>query len=177
MECKKCKKTIPSDSKFCVHCGKKVTSEDETVKTANSKSKDLPEIMLEVSNHLEFIGYEIGDNQIEENGVVRFIAKHKNRSNLFVSYLLSASALIFVANYTIKNVESESKKHKFLEAINHLNNLTVLSVFSVGTAFDTITCSSWYPAVYSKKEFSNFLEFFENEIMRMLRSDVLQEFV
>lgn len=179
MECENCKKTIPSDSKFCVHCGKKVEKKDTKKDDKDIEiPKDLSKDLSDVRNHLEFMGYEAGENQIEENGIIRFSAVNANRSNLFITYLPSANALLFSATYNIKDSPTEVKKQKLLDVANQINNNTILSTFTIGTEFNTITGSSWYPSdAYSKKQFSNFLDLFENEIIRTFRLDILQEFI
>lgn len=175
MECENCKKTIPSDSKFCVHCGEKVEKKD----TKKDKEEiEMPKALSEVRNHLEFMGYEAGENQVEESEIIRFLAINPNRSNLFITFLPSANALLFSATYNIKDSPSETKKQRLLNAANQINNNTILSTFTIGTEYNTITSSSWYPSdAYSKKQFSNFLDLFENEIISILRSDILKEFI
>jgi len=178
MECEKCKKIIPNDSKFCVHCGEEIGIEEEKPKKEQQKNQIVPKIISDIRNHIEFMSYELGDNQIEENGVIRFLASNKNHPNLFISYFNSVNALLFVANFSIPKVDSEQKKHRLLEAANRINSeLAIISTFSIGTDFNIITFSSWYPDNYSKKDFSNFLEVFQNEISRLSANEGLQEFV
>lgn len=170
MECVKCKKSIPEDSKFCEYCGEKVEKEEIKVETP-------PKILSDIMNHLEFMGYEVGETQTEDTGLIRLLATNKNRSNLFITYFPSVDMLTFAAVYTIKQITDEVNKHKFLEAINQLNGTTIVSVLYANPDFNSISGSAWYPGTYSRKEFSNFLDFFEGEINRVLRSDILKEFI
>jgi hypothetical protein len=177
MECKKCTKIIAEDSKFCEFCGAKVEQEKKEEKQEQKVDMETPKIISDVRNHIEFMGYELNDSQVDDNGILRFLAIHKNRPNLFISYFSSGNALLITANYTISKVDSEPKKQKLLEVANHINNnLAIISAFSVGADFNIICFSTWYPDVYSKKEFSNFLETFENEISRLSGYEGLQEF-
>lgn len=180
MYCENCKKTTPEDSKFCVHCGKEVEvdnnkKEDTKIKINYQK---LPKIVNDIRNHLEFIGYEIRPNQIEENGVNRFLAVHKNRSNLLISYLPGSNVLLFIANFKIPKIETEVRKRKILELANRINGTAaVISTLCIYDDFAGLSFSTWYPDYYSKKDFSNFLEIFQNEINRLCTYKDLQEFV
>ena len=119
---------------------------------------------------------ELEENTFEEN-IARFIARHPNHPNLIFSYFSFNDSYSIFSLYTIKPANSEAKKHQLLEAINQINLKTILSTFCVGDAFDSITCATWYPNYYSRKEFSNFLEYFEMEITSKLRLDILEDFV
>lgn len=177
MNCDKCQKEIDEDSKFCDHCGSKVEESQKENKTKD-KEKALPQVLADVKNHIEFIGYEVEEVEPEDSGVIRLYARHKSRSNLIISYLPSIEALIFVSNFKYTRVESEIKKNNILKTVNEINNnLAIITSFSVGSDFDTVSISSWYPSDYSKKNFSDFLEIFENEISRLLANEEFQKLI
>lgn len=170
MECNNCNKNISEDSKFCVHCGEKVKKEVVV------KEKIPNNVLTDIKNHLEFVGYEIGKDEIESNGVVRTLVNHISRSNLFISYFPSVNLFIFTANYSVKKV-LEKDKAKFLETINHFNNTSFMVTCYTNDALDVFSTSSWYPNIYFKKDFSNFIDLFENETVAKIRHDDFQKYI
>lgn len=177
MKCEKCDKEIEDNSKFCVHCGEKVKEKNDQTKKKETEDDRIPKGLSDVRNHLEFIGYDVNENQIEDSGIIRFLATHPNRSILIVAYFPSVKFFTFVANYRIKKISSESGKNKLSELINQFNNNSIISTFSVSNDSDTISCASWYPDFYSKKDFSCFIEFFENEVTSKFKLEEFKEFL
>jgi hypothetical protein len=172
MECKNCNNTIPSDSKFCVHCGEKVNSE-ETTEEVKPIKMDASKSLEEIRNHLEFIGYEMSEDQKEENRIL-FTATHVNHPNLIISYFHQFPVITIVSVYTIKTMKSEKNKDDLTRILNDLNNASIITYFSTPD-FETIQCASWYPDNYSKKSFSTFLDFFEAEINNKFQNDELKK--
>lgn len=178
MECNNCKKTIPDDSKFCVFCGEKIEDILEKISENNEEKQVMPKVVKDIRNHLEFMGFELNDNIVEDNDVIRFVAMNKNRPNFIVSYIALANTVLFVSVFTIPKINSETKKNQLLKTANQINNnLSVISAFSISDDFKSINISACYPDEYSKKEFSNFLEYFQNEINRITNFEDLKEFV
>jgi hypothetical protein len=167
MHCKNCKKEIEKESKFCQYCGEEV---------GKIKDIDIPETLVEIRNHLEFIGYELSEN-INDEGIVRVIARHSNHPNLIFTYSSGFDTYTLVSIFTIKKVVAENKKTKLLEALNHFNMNTMITTFGCNDDFDSITCACWHPNIYSRKEFANFLEIFESDINKCFSSELLKDFV
>jgi len=178
MKCNNCGKKNPDDSKFCVHCGVKVDSIKKVVEEKKpTKKNDIPKTVSEIQNHLEFIGYEIGDNVEEENGTIRFLCVNKSRSNLLITFFPVLDFFIFAANYKIIKATSSDKKITLLNLINTMNNNSAISSFSVGDDFDIFTCATSCPNYYNKKNFSNLIEVFEGEIQNKFQLEDFSEFL
>jgi DNA-directed RNA polymerase subunit RPC12/RpoP len=171
MKCIHCNKQISDDSVYCEHCGKKIEDEPKQ----QTKKNDPPKIFQDVKNHLEFIGYEFTEPQFEKNGLVQILGKHPSRSNLFISFFPTIG-FTFVATYTLNKPSNETQKNKLLATINELNNQAIITSYGLTKSFDGVQCASWFPLIYKKSAFSQFIELFEDDIRRRLQSDAMKEY-
>ncbi len=167
MKCKECKKTNPEGSKFCAFCGANLIEE------AVFKYQDL---FNKVTEHLEFIGYEIGKLEKGEDGsYLRVLATHNNRSNLLISFT-DKGTMYFVSFYRINKDKVNKKILEALTVINKMNNTGSVCSYSFPEGNNNLVCSSWYPGEYSKKCFSDFLELYEADIQGRISSSGILDF-
>ena len=100
MICRNCSKNIDEDSKFCQFCGEKSEKAEDT------KIEDVDKQFID---HLEFLGYEV-EKLEAQNSSQRYLAKHKNRSNLIFNPIKN-TGISFVSFYTL-----DDKKNKIIES-------------------------------------------------------------
>lgn len=171
MKCNKCHKLIEDDSKFCEHCGEKV--EKVPVPSKHVDKVQASELSTKIINHLEFLGYEVGAISTE-NGVDSFLAKHPDKSNLFIKNIPDFG-LSVVSFYTMDTKKITKSKDKYLEILNTLNSGSLLCTYS-NSPENTLVISSWLPAHYDKKEFSHFLDAYERDIRRQFNTPGLMNY-
>lgn len=171
MKCVSCDKTISEDSIFCEFCGTKI---EEPNKKAAKKTTKEPENIVMIKNHLEFLGYEVGENY-GEDGKFNYFAKHANKSNLFINYIPDFGFL-FTSNWGFEKEKIAKNRGKFLEIVNEMNRTAFLGAYCLTESEDTLNCAAFYPYEYSKKTFSKFIEFFESEIRKKLQTKGTDDF-
>jgi|SRR3989344_8254058 len=164
MNCKNCNKNIENDSKFCQFCGEK------TEKSENTKIEYLDKDFI---GHLEFLGYEV-ENPEEQDASQRYIARHKNRSNLIFNPVKD-TGITFVSVYTLNENKVEKNRETMLETINSLNYQALFCNFSLSSE-NTLICAALYIGKYSKKGFADFLELYEADIQARLKDEKLLKF-
>lgn len=165
MKCKNCKQEVSSQSRFCEHCGEVI-----------GENKNVPEGVVAIRNHLEFIGYEISENEHLDADALRFTCTHSHKHNLTVTYSPAIEIFLFVSNFTMPSPK-DSQKPKLLKVINQLNQQSIITTFNISDEMDLITCAFTYPNSYSKKVFSKIFDFFAAEVSNKLGSEELQEFI
>jgi hypothetical protein len=172
MVCDKCKKQISDDCKFCTYCGTKVEHKKEEGTRSNIKSDN---VNIEVINHLEFLGYEVTEN--ESSGAnTNLFAKHKSRSNLWIQCIPNMG-YSFVANYTINKEKVTKGRDKLLEVLNKVNGKTCwMCSISLNDDNESLMCSAWYPNKYNKSTFSDFIDLYERDINNAFKLQELLEF-
>ncbi|OGC68603.1 hypothetical protein A2415_01165 [candidate division WWE3 bacterium RIFOXYC1_FULL_39_7] len=174
--CVSCQKLISDDSKFCEHCGEKVQhKEPEHKKTDGIKFSTKSKEASKVVDHLEFLGYSISDNGSKDD-LVKFIAFHKVKNNLFVNYS-PATGFIVYTMFSLNQEKISKKRKELLEILNKANNFTHLCAFSISEGEQpSLISATWYPPEYSKSTFSDFLDLFEQDTRRGLNTEGLTEF-
>lgn len=172
MQCEHCKKTISEDSIFCEHCGKKIT---KSMNKKNIKAlKETPKLYKEILSHLEFLGYEVRDEDIN-NDSFGCSLKHKNRHNLY--YRLNERAGVsFSVTYIVNKEKILDHKLEVLEAVNQLNTISTLTTYAFSNEFDAVHCFAWFPLYYSKSLLANFIELMEGDINRLLSNETLRKY-
>lgn len=156
MKCVDCKKTIDDESKFCEHCGAKV-----------SRDGDLSKII----EHLEFLGFEVEKSDANSN----YLATHKTKSNILFTYDESIG-LSICSFFNLDEKKVKKNRVDLLETINRMNNTTIVISFSLNKA-NGLACSSWFPPTYTKKLFSDFLDLYESDMQRRFKdNDYLKDF-
>lgn len=171
MKCNKCHKLIEDDSKFCEHCGAKI--EKTTVSAKHADKVEVSELSTKIIDHLEFLGFEVGAIS-SEKGVDSFLAKHPDKSNLFIKNIPDFG-LSIVSFYTLDEKKIAKSKDKYLEILNTLNSGSLLCTYSCSPE-NTLVISSWLPAHYDKKEFSHFLDAYEGDIRRQFNTPGLRDY-
>lgn len=167
MKCKKCNKLNPEGSKFCAFCGANLEPKRSFIHE---------ELVQKVTNHLEFNGFEINDpEELEEGKHIRILAKHKNKSNLMITFT-DVGMMTFLSLYKINKEKVEEKLLEALTVINKMNAAALICSYSLTDENDRLLCSSWYPGEYSKKSFSDFLEIYEKDIQARINTSGILDY-
>jgi hypothetical protein len=165
MKCKICSKSISEESQFCEHCGAK----QSTIGLRDEYSS-----INEIFNHLEFLGYEVHEQENTENKF-QALAKHKTKSNILFTFSPNIG-FSFVSYFNLDQGKVKKKLDELFTRINTMNNKSILIAFSIVPALDSIVCGSWYPSEYSKKTFSEFIELYEIDIKARLDDSKIIDF-
>ena len=164
MKCPNCGKKLSKDSAFCGQCGKQISKDGGL----------LEEIADKITNHLEFLGYKVTTNN-DDKGNISINAINQNKNNLFIRII--KNGITVVAFFTVDKDKAEKNKSKLLEAINKMNNQALLTSFSMSEDFKSIVCGTWYPLVYNKESFGNFIDLFANDINIRFSGNNISELV
>lgn len=163
MKCPNCKKDISEDSLFCEHCGQKAEKKKED-KKPDEVFEDSNKIKKNILDHLEFMGYEI----TVTDPIGRYLGKHQSKPILNITIGNGVSITTF---YKVDTKKIEKSRSKALELLNKMNNTSSISSFSLTINNESLVCATWYPSIYSKKTFADFMDLFENDIRRALQID------
>jgi len=175
MFCEKCGKNIPDNSIFCEFCGNKIMQEEivteKIVKSSEGNNKNLKVIQNEnlkqITNHLEFLGYEVRKLDIE--GEREFIfAKHAKNNNV-IFWEMFPNFVMFKVSLTTEK-KASSKIDAF---INNANKNLEISKFyyDIDDNILTLRFEATYVGVYVKETFGQFHELFENDQKRACSLD------
>jgi hypothetical protein len=167
MECSNCKKNVSEDSLFCEHCGQKIEKNKDD-KKPDETFEDSNKIKSKIIEHLEYIGYEV----TAMDAVDKYLGKHQSKPTLIITI---GNGISFGSVYQIDVNKVKKNKAKALEFLNKMNNTSFLSNFSLTPEEENLYCASWYPSIYSKKTFADFLDFFENDIRRAFQIEGVME--
>ncbi len=162
MKCIKCDQRIDEDCKYCPSCGNKVEITDKPA---------VVEVEHEIFEHLEFLGYETNKLEVNAGNAQRYSAIHKGSKPNLLFNAITDIGTSFVTLYNI-NEDKVKKNHKeALETVNRMNYQTLFCSFSISPELNSFVCSALYLGKYSKKQFADFLDLFENDIQRRLREE------
>ena len=119
------------------------------------------ELNEEVTNHLEFLGYEV--EKLEADTGFLYIARAQNKSNLIVRSINNMTIITTRWNgYQMKALKSKD----FFEAINTINQkLFTKWFFERGTDKEEVNLvieATYYD--YNRPTFGGFIEGFESEV-------------
>lgn len=182
MHCKKCNMKVSDESVYCEYCGDQLEIQKESPANQNEirnekkvikKNKSEPENLLSIKNHLEFLGYDIGENVADE-GEYRYYSSHPVKSNLIIYYVRDFGFL-FTCNWKFQKNKIASKRTQFLNLINEMNKMAVLGSYCLNDE-ETLNCATFYPDIYSKKIFSNFIDSFEREVRKNITMEEIREY-
>lgn len=168
MNCLKCGFDLPENSKFCPKCGEKVViPKKEEVKTDKS-------ICEEITNHLEFLGYKVSKEELENENVqdkkYYFIARHQKLNNLLF-HNISNSSVMFRVNLTTTKKES-SEMLKYVNMANEkLLNCCKAFIKTGDDKKAQITFEIVYIGNYNKETFSDFFNEFVEDQKRFSAGD------
>lgn len=164
MKCTNCDKKIDKESKFCEHCGQKVVS----------NKRDNHITTVKIVDHLEYLGYQIDEvKQDEKND--SFLATHVSRSNLVVN-ITEEYGVMFQSYYRFDEDKIRNKNDEIAMSMNVINKQATICSYCFDFKGASLMCSSWFPPTYTKKDFSIFLDLYEKDIMRQLRSEELSKY-
>ncbi len=167
MKCKKCDKRNPDNSKYCSFCGVDLT---------HRILFEHQELFNQITNHLEFIGYEIGKpEEIDDSKHIRVLATNERRSNLLITFNYSGM-ITFLSLFTLDKNKTTNNHNEALKVVNKMNLDSAICSFSLSENNESLLVSSWYPGEYSKKLFSNFLETYEADINARFNSSGIKDF-
>lgn len=175
MFCEKCGKNIPDNSIFCEFCGNKIMQEEivteKIVKAPKENIKNLKVIQNEnlkqITNHLEFLGYEV--RKLDMEGDREFIfAKHAKNNNV-IFWEMFPNFVMFKVSLTTEKKPSE----KIDAFINNANkNLEISKLYyDIDDAILTLRFEAIYVGAYVKETFGQFHELFENDQKRVCSLD------
>ena len=115
------------------------------------------DLLTQMQNHIEFLGYEITDNNNNS-----FIAENNNR--FFVVKDLTYG-ILHVSYWPLNNIDS-----KLYEIINRANEIANVSVYIVSTDNEkqTLAIEAFYCGEYSKVSYGRFLDLFHKDCAEKL---------
>lgn len=125
----------------------------------------MDEYLALISQHLEFLGYSIEPRTDES-----FRALHEIKPSIAVRRM--TGGCLITAWYGTQP-EALVNREGFLEAINSLNALAIVSRYYVDKEFD-FTAETFYVLPYERAAFAQFMELWDRDFMRVLDSDIEQ---
>ena len=167
MHCEKCGEKISEESVFCEFCGNKIQEEKGVSKTAaiiseeNTKDAGIiqNENLKQISNHLEFLGYEV--NKLDLGGEKEFIsAKHSKNNNILIFELFPNFVMFKVSLTTQK--KSNIKMDAYVNNANK-NLLITKFYYDFEDSVLILRFEAVYVGKYVKEIFGQFHEIFEND--------------
>lgn len=136
---------------------------------SQSINPELKTVIDKVSNHLEFLGYEvkIGDENPQE-----MIALHPERANILVKVF--TRAVRFTCFY-YSNTFAQQNRLEFLELINTLNQNSAITQCSLDDE-GTLIITSFLFGIYDKITFGQFMDLWHDDIEKIRGTDRMYEF-
>lgn len=187
MFCTNCGKQIPDDSSFCEFCGIKVVAESQMKTEKNSGVKkdtvkekvhgisDIKnETLRYMASHLEFLGYQIEREEIEQNKEL-ITATHPTNNN-FLFFEMSPDFILFKAGLRVDKKPTQEMD----AAINLINKALLISrVYydTDGKSLTVIRVEAAYQGKYIKEGFARFHEFFEKDQQLMTQVEEFKAFL
>jgi hypothetical protein len=110
-----------------------------------------------VKTHLEFMGYEVTQNE------KRMKATHSKHLNILLKKYRGG---IYVVAFYGGNESAKSDRYGYLNAINQLNEKSVIVRYYADEASD-LAIESVYLGDYEKGRFSDFMEKFNNSLEQL----------
>jgi hypothetical protein len=168
MKCKKCKNNLDDDSKFCMKCGEKVSTETtHDIKTGEKKFES--QTINEIREHLEFLGYT---NEFDTDNPKKVVSISRLPTKPTITCSSSVDNIVYLnSNWNgLKEVNT-------VEQYRCLNKLTSTNVFAQLTITDNgnLAIFSTYIGEYSKKRFGEFFDIFIADINRVLNDETFKK--
>ena len=130
-----------------------------------SSENDTISDIVQISEHLEFLGYAISPD-----GEEAVHAKHSRRPN-FVARVFNGGCLMTAWYDTI--AEAVVNREGFLEAINDLNVQATVARYYVDKEFD-FAVEAFYPLPYERTTYGRFLDLWDRDFARVVESGIDQ---
>lgn len=165
-KCDKCLSELDGDAKFCGKCGNKV--EEKIIKESQEAKEDIENnIISNIKNHLEFLGYKVEYKKGEKDGVDMLVSTHPSKANLLASFDKESSMTSFATTWTgLKEVKSV-EQYKLLNKLTANSNLAQVVI----TDNSDLRLYGLYIGHYDKNIFATFIETFLNDNTRVLSNE------
>lgn len=126
-----------------------------------TRAGELPAHTGEIQNHLEFLGYEVSQNDDS------ILAIHEERPNLQIR---SASGGTLLLSYWQANDYARAHRAEFLELVNYFNVNATTATFYIDDDGD-LGFSGWFIGDYDKIRFGQFLERWHRDWADLVQRD------
>jgi len=135
-----------------------------------SGSIELNALMGKISDHMQFLGYEVKPSDSDSREMV---ARHPDKANIIIRVF--PRAITFTSLYGF-NSATKSNRLECLEYVNSLNMGSIMAQYSAND-YGSLVIQSWFFSAYDKIGFGQFLGLWDDDFTRLFQNEGTAKFL